>query len=237
MNIQEKIESLEKQLAEVKALAEKQKEQDWKVGDWAVITNYDWVCNHTGLEEGDMFKVIRMEKQISGLWLFSKDTKSTACLANDCRKATPEEIEKHLTQEAEKRGFVVGVKFINANKQYIPAKHIETIRRGDFHYNHEEDILFADGNTCYHKGVWGEIVTCVSPQIKIGSYHVEFFEDHITVGCKSVHKSSIIKLKNEIKDFNESTHAAIIEGLVINGHTVGVDKLEEIAKHYEGGKP
>jgi hypothetical protein len=75
------------------------------------------------------------------------------------RKATPEEIEKHLVEEAKRRGYVKGVKarslFANYEGRLLgPTKWN--------HYDKHDDQLWMQSNDCnlviYERGKWAEII-------------------------------------------------------------------------------
>lgn len=67
--------------------------------------------------------------------------------------ATPSQIEKFLTLEAERRGFKKGVKYKSA---YDNKKH--GICNGIFKYDADEQMLESDGVAIYDEGKWAEII-------------------------------------------------------------------------------
>lgn len=165
-----------------------EKEEKFKVGDWVVCKEYpkEYIGVIHKIEDGKIYYK-------------GKDDKSNV------RLATPQEIEAYLIAEAEKKGFVKGAKVIRYKKEFkdtfyntVEKKFFDTSGLTDTRIIEELRILnskvFAKvSKTTDYILVDIEALRLLSscPQIKVGSYEVEFFEDHIMVGCTKVDLNQI----------------------------------------------
>jgi len=75
---------------------------------------------------------------------------STTTNSSTERKATDSEVLEALTNEAKKRGFKDGARFIS------PKEKCKGIC-GNYNYHNYTNILFSGGVAIFNKGVWGEL--------------------------------------------------------------------------------
>jgi hypothetical protein len=238
---------LAKKLEELKLSA---KEEEFKVGDYYKAsqhgkdnlskTSHPWAYN------GTIFRLLKFDdtkNDIGRINLISE------CGEEICpswlEKATLEEIETHLIKEAEKKGFVKGakVKAKGRNTRNCYSHQDFTLQDRQWYSDISgeiEEVRISKCNnvvirlksdvTLFLEASSFELIPS-HPLIQIGKYQVEFKEDFITVGCKSINAPKIINLKKAIKEWNDCS-SEVIRSLDIQGNTVTVEQIEEIAKHY-----
>lgn len=182
------------------------KEPTFKVGDWLYCLDDGW--NDTGhkkysklTRKGDVFRIKEFDKCTLGDWnvAVSDDGRVTYThkYPDKFRLATTKEIENHLIAEAEKKGFVEGIKFkgvthpkgkngfqVTCSKVYFAPVHSYNL--GCYLYSNNEYI--------YLDGQWAEIVK--EEEIKIGGYNTSFDYDQgmFYVGCRRFTFASIKSL-------------------------------------------
>jgi hypothetical protein len=116
MTTQERIEKIESELSELKALALKEKEEkEFKVGDWVIIIDYsaDTSCpTHTNGDTGIIKSINKVDAkvEVAGKGTANYGDYAGSSFGKRFRKATEKEIKTHLISEAEKKGFVKGAK-------------------------------------------------------------------------------------------------------------------------------
>jgi hypothetical protein len=173
---------------------------------------------------------------------FGKKTRWTSINHGKWQVPTVSEIESYLISEAEKKGFVKGAKVkhgksigeidnivmvtkLDRTNNSIPVENYFIKNGGNFLIIHSSYKFTVPLEEC-------ELIP-THPSIEISSYKVEFKEDHIKVGCRSIEAVSIRELNKAIKNF------VAINSLDINsidvgcGNKVTVKQIEEIAKHYQ----
>lgn len=128
-------------------------ESEFKVGDWVVFIDGDAPQIIIGFDKYNDYRTQRINGSKT-VW-FKYDAE---------RKATKEEIERHLIEEAERRGFKKGVLFHairedTLKKSVLPYKYDPL----DLKYWHKEDVLCAGGNL-YVKGQWAEIIPTMTKE-------------------------------------------------------------------------
>lgn len=145
-------EKLEKELPELF-------KKEFKVGDWAIGWFYE--------DKDYKAKPWRVGSKSDGLIRPEKNL-SHGCYAMHLRKATPEEIKKHLIEEAKKRGFLDLVMF-SSLRAVAPNEIARTsgsskgsgVCGSRFKYSLDRDTLYSWGRGChvvYEKGKWAEII-------------------------------------------------------------------------------
>jgi hypothetical protein len=175
----------------------KREEVVYKAGDWIIM-----IADYANIQKGEIHQI--EERQCEGRdWWVMKGT-AMAPLEDLFRKATNEEIEKHLIDKAEKKGFVFeryfeGVRDCDYKDgaDWNPKKHKGKVGSG-WRYDAPKDILYNSGwdlFVVYEKGQWATL----KHQITIGSNKVEFFPDHIQVGCTRVELETIEQIYNHFK--------------------------------------
>ena len=148
-----KIEACEKLLGELKAELLKRKETEFKAGKWIIGKNTNdgrqYIPHHPVrfIEEGDYW--CRFESDKDGRTETSKKY---------LRHATEDEVESHLIEEAEKRGYKEGVKV----KCLSEVGGTGILKNRINEYDIERDKLWhyiSDGAILiYKQGKWAEII-------------------------------------------------------------------------------
>jgi hypothetical protein len=157
-----------------------------KVGDWIFVSDEKHIVRIT--------KDIWHEKGIVSIETVSGNEYDYILYttSNSWRHATPSEIESHLIEEAQRRGFKNGVKF----KSLYDNSVINTMVGDEFHFK-KEGFLVNDASwkDVYniHDG-WAEIIK--DEAIKVGEYNVEFETNGIKVGCKNIDLYDLRRLKS-----------------------------------------
>ncbi len=218
---------LSKELQELKLSA---KEEEFKVGDYLIQTK-----NFVGQssKEGAISILTAVDKEYYYLdWLCDKSNgqMNGAYNKNGLRKATVEEIEKHLISEAEKKGFVKGAK---AKSPHLGEFTIYEIAFRNYGGKSDEINIWSSPDECRCFLDSAELIPS-HPSIVIGGeYNIEFKEDYINIGCKTIPSHEIINLNHALKAWNscKQSHGEI-ECVQINGYEISVKQIEEIAKHY-----
>lgn len=233
---------LETHYGEALRLAGEKEEEEFKVGDWVKVVKFveGGELGRSNHDIGDVFQISEIVDSTCegvGKWVYEKCGNPISIHA--LHKSTPQEIESHLISEAKKRGLdKIGAKFYNVNKDYGRNEHLESVSEGRFQYIKEEDLLYVDGNTCYHKGTWAEVLPS-HPQIEINGYKAEFFEDHVSFGCAKFDR----RVFTVLQEVMNGKHG---EGSKSNRKLVSVklgegefsrEQIIEIADHFKGGNP
>lgn len=175
------------------------KEPQFKVGDWVKVVRSESVFVNFNEAMGYIFRIHTEEDNIKKFnqgcaicidpdnKYFINYTKDNVVLA------ATEEIEKHLKDEAKKRGYtentIINSLGGNSNKRIEYFKWL---------YQPEEDILRANGDAMlYRDGQWAEIVK--EEEIKIGGYNTSFDYDQgmFYVGCR---RFTFVSIKSLYQD-------------------------------------
>lgn len=197
--LQERIEKMEKELAKLKELA---KSGIFKVGCYFKHSQYGksnlMKVGNPEVHKDKIYKLKRFDsrKNCSGDYnLISECNYEVAPMWVEL--ATPSEIESHLLQEAEKKGFVKGAKVTyskHAGSEEIDYLFIQcTTHR--LAKCPPKDYSNCDVAIQLKNNGWAFLSECEllpsCPQITVGGHKVEFKIDHIVVGCTEVRVSTI----------------------------------------------
>ena len=173
MNVDSKIEELQKEIDKLKAELDK---PEFEVGDWVIATArggnnsvHDWYdFKNAIVRDGDIDRVCDVDGSVLKVF-------GTAYRAGYVRKATPTEIETALIKEAETRGFKKGVKYKGASFNWTEYIH------GSLRYFKDVDTLTDGyGESVYKQGKWASIV---EDKVKIFDWVAEDKGDDIKIGC------------------------------------------------------
>ncbi len=257
--MKDKIELLEKKISEFKTELEELKlsakeGETFKVGDYVIMKykqqNY---CAGAGSFAKIQFidiNSVRVE------WLCDKSNNQMNGTYNKdfFRKATVEEIETFLRSEAEKKGFVKGAK-VKLSKGGGNASDYNVYNPYGLVCWEKLEFTLTGETRLWQGDVTKEYILCFEllygsrkyfvynpyfelipshPSITVGGeYPVEFKEDYINVGCKTIPSHEISNLFHALKSWNscKQTHGEI-ECVQINGYEITVKKLEEIVNHF-----
>jgi hypothetical protein len=251
MTTQERIEKIESELSELKALALKEKEEkEFKVGDWVIIIDYsaDTSCpTHVNGDTGIIKSINKVDAkvEVAGKGTANYGDYKGSSFGKRFRKATPEEIEKHLIEQAEKKGFVKGASVVS-----IAHGGSASIIGNVFLYR-DVTKFFPNASTSYY-GEDKQYAICVNyschrgwdfldkikllpstPQIEINGYKAEFKEWGISFngGCAKISKEVFIQLAKScngaINDDNRT-----LESVKIGKGEFTRDQIKEIATHF-----
>jgi hypothetical protein len=210
---EQKIKELEELATEfnnkLKDLREEAKREEFKVGDW-VYCNGDnhWmeVMKRNHEITSNVFKVEKISDEYLYVGFGGANT-YIKCF----RKATTQEIENFLIEEAKKRGFDIGGLFSHpsARKPHLEISRIRLVSNlngsnnshinENYFKNHGGNFLCIDSTDggCYPLPECKLVNAC--PEITIGDRIVEFFPDHIQVGCTRVELETIKQIANHYK--------------------------------------
>lgn len=202
MNRQQRIERLEKELAELK------RESDFKVGDWIVHTNKSYgVQRITHIDYSKTFPI-----RISDT--YENDGENGYVLGGIERKATEDEIRETLSREAKKKGFKKGVTvkrpetWRTNSADVIPDNNFTLI---------ENDYLSMGGVCIYYKGVWA---TIEKSKQKFFDWNVEHETDYLKLYCDGhqhageiISHDFIINTKKLLLYVSDKTVAEVLDEL------------------------
>jgi hypothetical protein len=244
--LEEQIKKFSIQLEELKLSA---KEEEFKVGDWVV--NIDLVLWNSA---ADGAKNYRSKEPFVGRIStigFCKTTKQLAYSINidgNCcgkskeqiRRATQLEIENFLISEAEKKGFVKGAKVrdkTHSNTEEIEYLFIQcTTHR--LAKCPPKDFSECEASAQLKNSGWVFLSECElipsHPSITINGKQVEFFDNHIKVGCKTIYSDSIKRLYGAVSQWNSNTTGVPIHGIdfTSDGAIVSSNDLRQISEHF-----
>lgn len=250
--LQERIEKLENELAELKELA---KSGIFRVGCYFKYSQYG---KNNLMKEGNpeahkdkVYKLMRFDsrKNCSGEYnLISECNHEVSPMWLEL--ATNEEIEKHLIQEAEKKGFVKGARVIASQSKDLVVYYSTNKSWNKLMLHGETEIIgcrLIDNELLFQVKkstdyVWYKIQALQllpsCPQITINGYKAEFKEWGLDFnnGSTKIAKELFIDLAkfNGIStksDYRESNKH--ITSVAIGSGTFRVDQIQEIAKYYE----
>ena len=160
----------------------KEKEPEFKVGDW--IQGLGGIGRINTVYSDGKVSVIDFDKEI--------------CIyrASQIQLLTPKEIESYLIEEAKRRGFVKGCTFKDLN---LISKTPTCDDEPKFYYGNEDDLYIMNTNkiliSCiYIGGKWAEIIK--EEEIKIGNYKVEIDDEYLKVGCKNFILDDLIVVRD-----------------------------------------
>ena len=152
---------------------------EFKVGDWVVVLDTGFQIN-SNLNIGGLERVnyIGKNKPNGEEGIYSKHIgfdsgsfgNADRCLGTKLIKATKEEIEKHLIEEAKRRGFKEGIR-ISRNIGMIANTYLNTrisktrfSSYNGFQYTKEYDYLTLEGFVIYKEGNWAEIIKTITKE-------------------------------------------------------------------------
>ena len=205
--MKKRIEQLEQELTELKKQLE---EPDFDVGDWVV---------QTGFSKPNLIK----HKTGIGFFANEWDNHLQEGISETKRKATPEEIESALIEEAKRRGFKVGATANNSNVSFDDEFKDYTLESGrNFKYDYKYDTLsWSDSEVCwdiYCKGKWAEII---EEKNKFFDWYVEYvaMTNHdsnsllVEIGCETYPKTFLKDLKQALGYLEDYTVKEVINEL------------------------
>lgn len=139
------------------------------------------------------------------------------------RHATTEEITKHLTEEAIKRGFKKGVRVSWGDGDILSLSHNEC------NYYKDIDSLCMGNWRVYHNGTWAEIIDDV-PVINGHKMEVDHnqAEIYIKFGCKEKYRGAIEEIDSDINIFNQCSGCKITALEIDGEYKITVDELKQI---------
>jgi hypothetical protein len=219
--------SLPSQWHELKRLAAELKEEEFKVGDWVVC-----LSGSSSFTEGKLYKVRELKDSIGNLGIEKDDAGSSTNGKTHryWRLASDSEIESHLIKEAEKKGFVKGAKI----KNWTGVEVIITgFRYANKSYSFGYNALFVKDNTGAESHISSVELLPSTPQITIAKRSVEFFDNHIKLGCQTISAESILRLHAAHKQWDNTNKGAPISQINIQGEIIDGTIIEEIANHYQ----
>lgn len=247
MDIHDKIKKLEAEFAEKIAdlirLAGEKEEEEFKVGDWVhmVKTNIEHSYKDSDGRLGQVVAVYLGKlseyqvKNINGLNIW----------CHKIRKATPEEIEKHLIQEAEKKGFVKGakVKVNNGIEGSVYDANTKVWLKSDSRNEREilgfrllnNELLIRLSIASDYIFYKQEILNLVPshPQIEINGYKAEFKDWGLDFnnGCAKIDKQTFIDLDDLINEGVKGGNKSITSVRIGNGIFTAFE-INQIVKYY-----
>jgi hypothetical protein len=245
MTTQERIEKIESELSELKALALKEKEEkEFKVGDWVIIIDYsaDTSCpTHTNGDTGIIKSINKVDAkvEVAGKGTANYGDYAGSSFGKRFRKATEKEIKTHLISEAEKKGFVKGAKTdsgiiesLSIYKNLGPAD--RSNRTHKYAAIHGENFIVATGEW-FCLPIEELKLLPSTPSIGIGGKPVEFHENYVRIFDKPIPKERF----SEIHEVFEPLliHGINIQGVLVkkcNGDEVLITpkQIETISNHF-----
>lgn len=228
------------QAEEIVKLFEKEKEPEFKKGDW--VTVHTPFNGDNLAKKGNTFKIDKMFESLDkdlGMWLVSKDEENKASIKS-VRPSSPSEIESHLINEAKEKGFVVGAKVKRQDKIYEIQK-IELVTDETVHYFSCSIDEYFDKNGFHlavrYNGSSVPLPECEllpsHPQITINGYTAKFeaWGLDFNNGCAKIDKDLFIALA---KTRHESTGKGnkVITSVKMGSGEFTASQIKEIADYY-----
>ena len=129
--------------------------EEFKVGDWVVGWHHEQNPNHLDRKP---WRIASVDYE-GGKYYTPEGQPAWNCQARHIRKATKEEIETHLIQEAKRRRFVEGAKFASLQSDGTPFEQDVSKVESPLVYDPDDDSLDNEvGDRIYCKGQWAEIL-------------------------------------------------------------------------------
>jgi hypothetical protein len=219
------------QAEEIVKLFEKEKEPEFKVGDWVIVKGFvrEDTLGRQYYKEGEIFRVEWLE----GIWCAKQKHREIRIAS--LRHATPSEIEAHLIKEAKEKGFVVGADFLSAWEDN-PSE-----CKGTFHFEEttstgKKNVLWNGtrgdrAGWVYWDGKWA-ILKSSYPKIEVNGYKAEFKDWGLDFngGCAKIDRSLFTGLANYINI--SGTGNKKITSVKIGTGEFTASQIKEIADHY-----
>jgi hypothetical protein len=201
---EQKIKELEELAIEfnnkLKDLREEAKREEFKAGDYCAWSQEAFDRNLFGVKDPAkaVFKVISSSPhpQLNNRVIYK--TSIGDYYESYLRKATNEEIEKHLIEEAEKKGFKIGVEVFYKLRDSGVSKGKIT----EFKYSYLGNGTCTAGKL---QAKYGSFCITDVDNLEIGTplsiqgHTVDFFPNHIQVGCTRVELETIKQIANHYK--------------------------------------
>jgi hypothetical protein len=225
-----------KALELAKEQEEIKEEKEFKENDWVIWSGSNPAIGRIDRRDGYNWgngDICYILKEYAG------SGKYTSCSHKHLRKATPEEIEKHLIGEAEKKGFVKGAKTdsgiiesLSMYKNLGPAD--RSNRTHKYAAIHGENFIVATGEW-FCLPIEELKLLPSTPSIGIGGKPVEFHENYVRIFDKPIPKERF----SEIHEVFEPLliHGINIQGVLVkkcNGDEVLITpkQIETISNHF-----
>ena len=195
MNIQDEIKQLKDKLADLESRV-----VDFEVGDWVVVDAVNQAVRRVvNIDHNRDFPVItNTPSGIVGSWSTN----------NIARKATPNEIQEALVDEAKRRGLVKkGVKVKTLDGR-IPSKWVDDCYR--FRYDVAEDSLVVHTFYIYREGTWAEII---EDKAKFFDWDVVKTSSCIDIACNTHSKDYLRNVKRSLEHVKDKTVAEVLTEL------------------------
>ena len=203
--MKKRIEQLEQELAELKKQLE---EHGFSEGDWLIS---DKECHLV------RFLKYTAKTTFTSSEIIGSCTYHTGWDAKAFRKATPEEIENALIEEAKRRYNVpCKVNFLDNRKRELKGFSLS--------YNPKNDSLTATGSYkyldnqkdfVYQKGKWAEII---EENTKFFEWDVDYPEspfdiELVTIGCTQFDKNFLVKMEHALGYLTDYSVQEVIDEL------------------------
>lgn len=199
-------------------------ENPYKVGVW-------YKCPSKGQA---MFRVVKTNEHttvgyglnFAGEWVHSEDWGTPRHV--DTIEATDKEVKAMLFKEAKRRGFKEGAFHNTYDRMSSLYSCKGALKMGwaddpySLHFEAGSGLIFLDGE-------WAHIVPEDRPIIN--GYVLEIGRDEINFGCARFHKKQLLKLYEEIKEFNRGKSNRSIKSFMVNsGVSITLDELEKVVE-------
>jgi hypothetical protein len=227
-------------------LASEEVKEELRVGNWVVSLNDTWQEAMDFIKKGKkVYQVFKIDRE----FIFVDEESNQR--SDKFRKATPEEIEKHLISEGEKRGLYSEAKFTGlrpTNNKYEVNDEGKTLygtsgtsnaRVGNrFGYNSKTDTLYVWGyglHVIYEKGKWAELVPS-TPSIEKCGHKGKFESNRLNFNDCAMFDSQLFIDLAKIFKYKYSNSNRDIVSIKIGKADFTLSEVIKIANHFEGGK-
>ena len=212
----EEVENWEKKIKE---------EKEIKVGDYVVALSSTY---GGGVKTDNIYQIIEVEgKDHSYLRFINSNNNEDGWCKKFFRKATIQEIEQHLRDEAAKNGFVIGANVQWGNSGTVfPIEKIEFYKEFDDiknmsgAYVSKQNFLIVRGkhqSSFEHSAEICEKLKLVEDTISINGYDAKYFERYIKFGCAEISINMLKSLKNIYSEGHYKFGNRKLEGSVMIG--------------------
>ena len=218
MNVHEKIEKLETELAELKRQVEieRQNKKQFKQGDWVVIR--EDTANPVRITRTDGFGNFPLEVTFLdggvGAWR----------LDETIRHATKEEVETAIRDEWDRRCKEAG--WDNGDEAHIENQSND--QEYDRYYDSGGDELWTCNGKVYEKGKWA-VPKPKQSKIIINGYEAEFNDGFVKFGCAEIDFDLFDELDDLIQGHWKGNR--FIESVTIGQGTFTKEDISLITKH------
>jgi hypothetical protein len=192
MKTEERIEKLERELAELKKELKKELKPEFEVGKWYIDKDGIYFAYEAEKYKVYFYGIYQDEWRQEDYW-------SLRHFKQECRPATDEEVKEALIEEAKRRGFKEGVIVKTNNSENSITRELESANYYGYDAEFHPNSLQC-GAIIFENGEWSWIIQ--EPKVIINGHEMKQDGDIISFGCGKFNKEFFIHLYYSIRYCN-----------------------------------